>query len=89
MKTETLERANELQKQIVWYKKHIADIKLIDSKGGYQCMTLKPEDSYYFDGRELLPELLPISLNDFKSLYISKAEAKIKELEAEFEALKD
>lgn len=88
MKTETLEKANELQKQIVWYKKHIADIKSIDERGGYDCISLKPEDDR-LNSRNLLPELLPISLNDFKSLYISKAEAKIKELETEFENLKD
>lgn len=87
MKAETLERANELQKQIERYKAHITDIKFIDSKVGYQSMTLEPADRFRY--RELLPEFLPISLDDFKILYISKAEAKIKQLEAEFENLKD
>ena len=66
-------------------KKHL--LKVVKyKKEGVQGMTIA---TVYDSTLDLKIHLLPISIDDFVSLYISKCEARIKELEEELEELKD
>lgn len=90
MKTETLQKANELQEEIASIKKHLEEVAFFDieKSGGYRFISLIPNNTRY-DAITLRDKFLPISLGDFKSLYISKAEAELKRLQIEFDKLKD
>lgn len=101
MKPEQLKRANEITKELRELNEHRkivanncnrygetkSDPFLPNPNNPSNAPTFSIEPYFSSDPRKLMPDLLPIAVDKFMRLYIMNVEAKIKELETEFEKL--
>ena len=84
MKAETLQRANELHGQIMLLKNRLSILMNVKKKEDLRLVLVsKYKDIVFSDSAEM------DFTGEFIIFYISKLEAKIKQLETEFENLKD
>ncbi|OFY43974.1 MAG: hypothetical protein A2X18_07545 [Bacteroidetes bacterium GWF2_40_14] len=87
MKTETLQQAKELEKQIKELKEHYEYIKM-DKPDPYDGLSrIYVESRYSSANKGLKKEYLPISIAEYVELYLARVDKEIKRLEKELEKL--
>ena len=82
MTTEQLERAKELQEQIVSLVKHLKDLSKVSS--GYDSRIRVKSTN---DHEDLEMKYLPINFAQYITLYVQNVEKDIAKLEEEFKNL--
>jgi hypothetical protein len=88
MKTETIQKANDLIKQMNDLKEHLNHLQVPLNDGGFLAISLSTVNSTY-SSRKLISKLLPIPVKDIVMLYESRVIAEIASLEKQLENLKD
>lgn len=87
MKQETIQKANDIIREIQSLESHVNEIK--SPSNGYSTIILKPKDSNNHGPRNLRVAFLPMSADQLMHLYLITLEAKIESLKKELEDLKD
>lgn len=88
MKKETLEKANDLKKNIEQVEYHLNNFNKVKNNCGYKSMIIEPKENPY-SNIKLYDSCLPIPMNSFIELYKINVELKLKKLIEEFDQLKD
>ena len=86
MNKETIKKANELTSEIERFKEHKKDLNDVLSDGGFDGMKIVPTHTNR-DTRSLRTKILPLSVDNFMSMYMLNLDKKIAELEKELEQL--
>lgn len=90
MKKETLEKANDITKEIKTLNDHLKSIKG-DRPDAYEGnkADLFAEKNYSNGPQKLIHKFVPIPIKEFMDMYIIRLEKKITKLEEELEQLND
>jgi uncharacterized coiled-coil DUF342 family protein len=88
MKKETIQKANELIKQIDNLKTRLSVFQIPLKDGGFDEIHLIPYYSKY-DRRIVMMDLFPLKIEDLCLLYETRVIAEIASLEKQLEDLKD